>query len=54
LHAHRQQGLKVACLEEIAYQMEYISPAQLMTLAKPMINNGYGQYLVNLVNREKY
>ena len=47
-----RQGLKVACLEEIAYRMGYIDAEQILKLAQPMINNGYGQYLVNLVKRE--
>jgi glucose-1-phosphate thymidylyltransferase len=47
-----RQGLKVACLEEIAYRMGYIDVPQILKLAQPMINNGYGQYLVNLVKRE--
>ena len=42
----RRQGLKVACIEEIAFQNGYISRAQLLALAQPLINNQYGQYLV--------
>ena len=41
-----RQGLKVACLEEISYQMGYISKEQLILLAKPFIKNDYGQYLI--------
>ena len=44
----KRQGLKVACLEEIAYNMGYIDKEQLLLLAKPLIKNGYGQYLVSL------
>jgi glucose-1-phosphate thymidylyltransferase len=47
-----RQGLKVACLKEIAYRMGYIDAAQILKLAQPMINNGYGQYLVNLIKRD--
>lgn len=47
-----RQGLKVACLEEIAYRMGHIDAAQILKLAQPMINNGYGQYLVNMVKRD--
>jgi glucose-1-phosphate thymidylyltransferase len=41
-----RQGLKVACLEEIACEMGYISPAQLLTLVEPLKKNSYGQYLI--------
>ena len=44
----KRQGLKVACLEEIAYKRGWITIEQLHELAKPMIKNGYGQYLMNL------
>ena len=41
-----RQGLKVACLEEIAYEMGYISKAQLLKLAEPLKKNNYGKYLI--------
>ncbi|MBK2297100.1 glucose-1-phosphate thymidylyltransferase RfbA [Francisella philomiragia] len=41
-----RQGLKVACLEEIAYEMGYISKDQLLKLAQPLKKNQYGQYLI--------
>ena len=41
-----RQGLKVACLEEIACDMGYISKVQLLKLAEPLKKNGYGQYLI--------
>ena len=41
-----RQGLKVACLEEIACQMGYISTEELLVLAEPLKKNGYGQYLI--------
>lgn len=44
----KRQGLKVACLEEIAYKRGWISIEHVHELAKPMIKNGYGQYLMNL------
>ena len=44
-----QLGLKVACIEEIAYRMKYINSKQLKKLAIPLKKNGYGQYLLNLV-----
>tara|TARA_B100000795_G_scaffold222862_1_gene177890 strand:- start:416 stop:1297 length:882 start_codon:yes stop_codon:yes gene_type:complete len=42
----KRQGLKVACIEEIAFQMGYISKKQLLNLAKPLLKNQYGQYLL--------
>jgi glucose-1-phosphate thymidylyltransferase len=44
-----RQGLKVACIEEIAYEMGYISKEELLLLAEPLKKNGYGQYLINRV-----
>lgn len=41
-----RQGLKIACLEDIAFQMGYISKNKLLSLAKNMINSGYGHYLI--------
>lgn len=49
---HRQ-GLKVACLEEIAYEMGYISKEKLLELAKPLSKNQYGQYLIRRANEGK-
>lgn len=49
---HRQ-GLKVACLEEIAYEMKYISKEKLLELAKPLSKNQYGQYLIRRANERK-
>ena len=48
----KRQGLKVACLEEIAYKKGWISREQLAELAKPMIKNGYGQYLLQLAEQK--
>ena len=45
----RRQGLKVACPEEIAWRSGWIDAAQLEALAQPMLKNGYGQYLMQLV-----
>lgn len=44
----KRQGLKVACLEEIAYKKGWISRDKLQELARPMMKNGYGQYLMNI------
>jgi len=44
-----RQGLKVACLEEIAYTMGYINSEQVQKLAEPLKKNGYGQYLLKLI-----
>lgn len=44
----KRQGLKVACLEEIAYKQGWIDADQLRELAKPMLKNQYGQYLLSL------
>ena len=41
-----RQGLKVACIEEIAYEMGYISKEELINLAQPLLKNQYGQYLL--------
>lgn len=48
----KRQGFKVACLEEIAYYMGYISRDQLITLAEPLLKNDYGQYLLEIAERE--
>lgn len=48
----KRQGLKISCLEEIAYRMGYINANQLLTLAEPLSKNKYGQYLINLVQRK--
>lgn len=44
-----RQGLKIACLEEIAYRMGYIDAEQVLRLAKPLMKNDYGQYLEQMV-----
>jgi glucose-1-phosphate thymidylyltransferase len=44
-----RQGLKIGCLEEIAYRKGFIDKAQLKKLAEPLLKSGYGSYLMNLV-----
>ncbi len=50
----RRQGLKVACPEEIAYRQGWITATQVEALAKPMIKNGYGQYLMQMLNQRVF
>jgi len=45
----RRQGLKVACIEEIAFEQGYINKEQLIELAQPLVKNQYGQYLLRRV-----
>ena len=45
----KRQGLKVACLEEIAFHLKYIDASQVKKLAEPIKKNGYGQYLLNMI-----
>lgn len=47
-----RQGLKLACLEEIAYRMGYIDREQLIILAEPLKKNGYGQYLLRILDED--
>jgi glucose-1-phosphate thymidylyltransferase len=43
-----RQGLKIGCIEEVAYRMKFISREKLIGIAQPLIKSGYGQYLLNL------
>ncbi|WP_321470579.1 glucose-1-phosphate thymidylyltransferase RfbA [Halarcobacter sp.] len=49
----KRQGLKVACLEEIAFEMGYISKEKLIELAQPLKKNQYGQYMIKRANEGK-
>ena len=44
-----RQGLKIGCIEEIAYRMKFINADQLADIAKPLVKSGYGAYLLNLL-----
>ena len=48
-----RQGLKIGCIEEVAYRMKYIDEAQLKKLADPLLKSGYGQYLIKSVLKEE-
>ena len=48
------QGVKVSCLEEIAYRHGFIDVKQLEKLAQPLLKNQYGRYLMKIVNEEKF
>ncbi|MDG2072192.1 MAG: glucose-1-phosphate thymidylyltransferase RfbA [Pseudomonadales bacterium] len=50
----QRQGLKIACPEEVAYHMEFISTDQLRSLAEPLIKSGYGQYLLKVIEQHEY
>ncbi len=49
-----RQGLKIACVEEIAYRMGRISAEQVQKLAEPLKKNEYGQYLMQMISEKGY
>lgn len=48
----KRQGLKIACIEEIAYHMGHIDAEQVYRLARPLKKNGYGQYLIKMISEK--
>jgi glucose-1-phosphate thymidylyltransferase len=46
----QRQGIKIACIEEIAYKKGFINKEELIRIAKPLMKSGYGEYLMNVVS----
>ena len=49
----QRQGIKIACIEEIAYRKGFINAAQVEKIAQPLLKSGYGEYLINLIQSRK-
>jgi glucose-1-phosphate thymidylyltransferase len=49
----QRQGIKIACIEEIAYHKKFITKQQLKAIAQPLLKSGYGQYLLDMINNEQ-
>jgi glucose-1-phosphate thymidylyltransferase len=45
----QRQGIKIACIEEIAYRKGFISKQQVEAMAQPLLKSGYGEYLINVI-----
>jgi glucose-1-phosphate thymidylyltransferase len=48
----QRQGIKIACIEEIAFHKEFITKEQVKEIAQPLLKSGYGQYLLDMINNE--
>jgi glucose-1-phosphate thymidylyltransferase len=48
----QRQGIKIACIEEIAWRKGFISKDKLVEMAKPLLKSGYGQYLMDMLKEE--
>jgi glucose-1-phosphate thymidylyltransferase len=46
----QRQGIKIACIEEIAYRKKFITKEQVKAIAQPLLKSGYGQYLLDMIN----
>jgi glucose-1-phosphate thymidylyltransferase len=49
----QRQGIKIACIEEIAYRKKFITREQVIAIAKPLLKSGYGQYLLDMIDHPK-
>jgi glucose-1-phosphate thymidylyltransferase len=47
----QRQGIKIACIEEIAYRKGFISREQVEVMAQPLLKSGYGEYLLDVINQ---
>jgi glucose-1-phosphate thymidylyltransferase len=47
-----RQGLKIGCIEEVAFRMGFISEEELKEIATPLVKSGYGQYLLKIVHQK--